>query len=88
MSKKKEKGEGSESKCYYMTVPSGVAYSIIAEAVNRFGVDLEEKDITLPGSAKDEFVPKAWILKGSQESLVKAREFMAKKLQEELKRFE
>lgn len=73
---------------YYMPIPSGVAYSIIAQAVNQFGVELVEKDITLPGSAKDEYVPKAWVLRGNKDSLYKSREFIAKKVQEQLKNFE
>jgi hypothetical protein len=84
----RKKNTSCEPKNFYMPIPSGVAYSIIAEAVNRFGVELVEKDITLPGSAKDEMVPKAWILKGDKSSLEKSREFMAKRIQEQLKSFE
>ncbi len=84
--RKKDAGCGTDE--FFMSIPSGVAYSIIAEAVNRFGVELVEKEITLPGSAMDEIVPKAWALKGNKVSLEKCREFMAKKLQEQLKSFE
>lgn len=83
-----KKGESCDPKGYFMTIPSGVAYSVIAEAVNRFGVELAEKDITLPGSAKDEIVPRAWVLRGDKESLVKCREFIAVKLKDQLKSFE
>lgn len=84
----RKKDGGSSTENMYMPIPSGVAYSIIAEAVNRFGVELVEKDITLPGSAMDEIVPKAWALKGDRAALEKSRDFMAKKLQEQLKSFE
>jgi hypothetical protein len=84
--RKKDASCGAED--FYMSIPSGVAYSIIAEAVNRFGVELVEKDITLPGSAKDEMIPRAWVLKGDKAALEKSKDFMAKKLQEQLKSFE
>jgi hypothetical protein len=71
-----------------MPIPSGVAYSIIAQAVNKFGVELVEKDITLAGSAKDEYVPKAWVLRGDKDALIKSRDFIAIKVQEQLKKFE
>ncbi len=73
---------------FYMPIPSGVAYSIIAQAVNKFGVELVEKDITMPGSAKDEYIPKAWVLRGSQDALCKARDFIAIQVREQLKKFE
>jgi hypothetical protein len=84
----RKKDANCEPENFYMPIPSGVAYSIIAEAVNKFGVELVEKDITLPGSAMDEFVPKAWVLKGDKSALEKSREFMAKKIKEQLKSFE
>jgi len=84
----KKKDATCEPEKFFMSIPSGVAYSIIAEAVNRFGVELIEKDITLPGSAMDEYVPKAWALKGDKSSLEQSREFIAKKIQEQLKSFE
>ena len=83
-----KKDPSCQPESYYMPVPSGVAYSIIAEAVNKFGVELVERDITLPGSAKDEYVPKAWVLKGDKDSLAKSRDFIAMKVQEQLKNFE
>ncbi len=84
--RKKDASSGNE--ILYMTIPSGVAYSIIAEAVNKFGVELVEKDVALPGSARDEIVPKAWVLKGDKRSLEKSREFMAQRMKEQLKSFE
>lgn len=84
----RKKDAGCGTGTFYMPIPSGVAYSIIAEAVNRFGVELVEKDITLPGSAKDEIVPRNWVLRGDKAALEKSREFMAMKLQEQLKSFE
>lgn len=83
-----KKDASCQPDSYYMPIPSGVAYSIIAQAVNKFGVELVEKDVTLPGSAKDEYVPKAWVLKGDRDSLEKSRCFIAQKVQEQLRNFE
>lgn len=83
-----KKDSSPQTQSYYMPIPSGVAYSIIAQAVNKFGVELVEKEVTLPGSAKDEYIPKAWVLKGDKEALAKSRDFIAMKIQEQLKSFE
>jgi hypothetical protein len=83
-----KKDASCQPESYIMPIPSGVAYSIIAQACNKFGVELVERDITTVGSAKDEYVPKAWVLKGDKESLSKCRIFIANKVQEQLKSFE
>ncbi|MBM5805879.1 MAG: hypothetical protein FJZ49_07465 [Candidatus Verstraetearchaeota archaeon] len=76
------------SKRFYLPVPAGTPYSLIAEAVNKFNLELVEKDIVLPGSAKDEYVPKGWFLEGEKENLVKAKEYIYQGLKERIKKFE
>lgn len=83
-------GEGEkegEAKTYYLPIPAGTPYSVIAEAVNKFGVELAEKEVVVPGIGENEAAPMAWVLTGSKESLEKAQEFIIKKMIEVLERF-
>ena len=78
----------SDAKKFYLSVPAGTPYSLIAEAVNKFNLELVEKDIIFPGSAKDEYVPKGWFLEGDKEDLEKAVDFIYLGLKERIKKFE
>ncbi|MDI9644025.1 MAG: hypothetical protein QFX35_02255 [Candidatus Verstraetearchaeota archaeon] len=82
----RERGE-REDGIYCLPVPAGTPYSVIAEAVNTFGVELREREVRVPGIGENEAAPMAWILVGSRESLEKAQEFIVKKMNEMLKRF-
>ncbi|MGA2573133.1 MAG: hypothetical protein ABSF36_02845 [Candidatus Methanomethylicaceae archaeon] len=88
MSKPDKKKDEPDNEKFIMPIPAGVPYSILAQAVNKFGIELVEKEVVLPGSAGDEIVPKAWVLRGDKEGLGKAREFIAKKILESMRRFE
>lgn len=79
-------GNGEE-KQYYMPIPAGTPYSVIAEAVNRFGVELTEKEVIVPGIGENETAPLTWVLVGSRENLEKAHEFIVRKMTEMLERF-
>ncbi|MEJ5293176.1 MAG: hypothetical protein WHS82_06225 [Candidatus Methanosuratincola sp.] len=84
----RDKGpEIKEEKQYYMPIPAGTPYSVIAEAVNRFGVELTEKEVIVPGIGENEAAPLAWALVGSKENLERAHEFIVKKMTEMLDRF-
>lgn len=76
-----------EEETYYLPIPAGTPYSVIAQAVNTFGVELEEKEVMMPGIGENEAAPTAWVLVGSREELEKAQEFIAKKMIEMLERF-
>jgi hypothetical protein len=78
----------SELVKYYLPIPAGTPYSLLAQAVNKFGVEIVERDIILPGSAQDEIVPKSWVLRGDKKDLEKAKKFIAEKIKEHLKKFE
>jgi len=71
-----------------MPIPAGTPYSILAQAANKFDLELIEKDIVFPGSAQDEIVPKGWFLQGKQKDLEAARAFIIQKMKEHMKRFE
>jgi hypothetical protein len=88
MSKTDQKKGEQDVEKFIMAIPAGVPYSILAQAVNKFDLELVEKEIVLPGSAGDEIVPKAWVLRGDKEGLGKASEFIAKKILESMRRFE
>ena len=83
----KKAPEAKEEKQYYMPIPAGTPYSVIAEAVNRFGVELTEKEVIVPGIGENEAAPLAWVLVGSKENLERAHEFIVKKMAEMLERF-
>jgi hypothetical protein len=88
MSKPDQKKGEPDIEKFIMSIPAGVPYSILAQAVNKFDLELIEREIVLPGSAGDEFVPKAWVLRGDKDGLGKASEFIAKKMLESMRRFE
>lgn len=88
MSKTDQKKGEPDIEKFIMPIPAGVPYSILAQAVNKFGIELVEKEVVLPGSAGDEIVPKAWVLRGDKEGLGNAREFIAKKILESMRKFE
>lgn len=76
-----------EKKKYLMPIPAGTPYSIISEAVNKFGVELTE--VPIKGAMMDdEKPPMMWVLRGDYENLVKAKEFIKERLKEVLKKFE
>lgn len=81
-------GNEDQKKTFFMPIPAGTPYSIIAEATHRFRVELVEKTVQVPSSVEGEGVPMAWILEGDKEELIKAREFIREKLKETLKKFE
>lgn len=81
-------GNEGQKKKFFMPIPAGTPYSIIAEATHRFKVELVEKPVQVPSSVEVEGVPMAWVLEGEREKLVKAREFIYEKLKETLKKFE
>ncbi|MEM0286115.1 MAG: hypothetical protein QXW34_03135 [Candidatus Methanomethyliaceae archaeon] len=76
-----------EKKKYLMPIPAGTPYSIISEAVNKFGVELTEVPIK-EAMIDNGNPPMMWVLKGDYENLVKAKEFIIEKLKEVLKKFE
>jgi len=78
----------SDAKKFYLPVPAGTPYSLIAQAVNKFNLELVEKDLVFPGSAKDEYVPKGWFLEGDKEDLEKAVDYIYQGLKERIKKFE
>jgi hypothetical protein len=78
----------SKAERFYLPVPAGTPYSLIAEAVNKFNLELVEKDIIFPGSAKDEYVPKGWFLEGNKKDLEKALDYIFQGLKERIKKFE
>lgn len=77
-----------DSKKILMPVPAGTPYSLLSLAVNKFDVELIEKEVILPGSAMDEYIPKGWYLQGERKNLDAAKEFIMSKLRERLKKFE
>ncbi len=76
-----------DNKSFYFPVPAGTPYSIIAEAVNRFDVELADKEVNIPEMSDSPMMPKTWIIKGEKDELVKAREFIIKKMGEMLEKF-
>ncbi|MCS7097959.1 MAG: hypothetical protein NZ922_03150 [Candidatus Methanomethyliaceae archaeon] len=76
-----------EERKYLMPIPAGTPYSIIAEAVNKFGIEIVEVPIK-EAMLNNENPPMMWALKGNYENLIKAKEFIRKRLEEVLKKFE
>ncbi|MCQ8891927.1 MAG: hypothetical protein NQU41_00930 [Candidatus Methanosuratincola sp.] len=83
----REEPPSGEEKQYYMPIPAGTPYSVIAEAVNRFGIELSEKEVIVPGIGENEAAPLSWVLVGSRDRLEKAHEFIVKKMTEMLEKF-
>ncbi|MDH7555529.1 MAG: hypothetical protein ACQXXL_03135 [Candidatus Methanosuratincola sp.] len=83
----REKPPGGDEKQYYMPIPAGTPYSVIAEAVNKFGIELTEKEVIVPGIGENEAAPLTWVLVGSRDRLEKAHEFIVRKMTEMLDRF-
>lgn len=77
-----------EKESFFMPIPAGTPYSIIAEATHKFRVELVEKPIQVPPSAEMDMVPMGWVLVGEREELIKAKEFIYERLREVLKKFE
>jgi len=77
----------SDGKLCYMPIPAGTPYSVIAEATNKFSVELSERDLMTPENADGTMTPKAWILRGEKEKLLKAKEFIISRMNEMLERF-
>lgn len=71
-----------------MPVPPGTPYTILAQAVNKFKLEIVEKDVILPGSAMDEYIPKGWYIEGERKDLDLAKEFITQKIKERMKRLE
>ncbi len=77
-----------KKKSFFMPIPPGTPYSIIAEATHRFKVELSEKPIKAPSPVEGDSIPMAWVLTGDREELIKAKAFIYEKLKETLKYYE
>jgi len=77
-----------ERKSFFMPIPAGTPYSIIAEATHRFNVELSEKPVQTPSPVDEERAPMVWVLVGDKEELMKAKAFIYGKLKEVLRKFE
>lgn len=82
-----EKKENQVTSTFYFPVPAGTPYSIIAEAVNRFDVELADREVSVPEMSDSPTMPKSWVIKGEKDNLIKAREFIISKMEEMLERF-
>jgi sugar-specific transcriptional regulator TrmB len=76
-----------DGKTFYFPVPAGTPYSIIAEAVNKFEVELADKEVNIPEMSDSPTMPKSWVIKGEKDQLIKAREHIIKKMEEMLEKF-
>jgi len=76
-----------DGKTFYFPVPAGTPYSIIAEAVNKFEVELANKEVNIPEMSDSPTMPKSWVIKGEKDQLIKAREHIIKKMEEMLEKF-
>jgi hypothetical protein len=76
------------NKKYLMPIPAGTPYSVIAEAVNKFNLEIVEVPVKEAMVEEGEKPPMMWVLKGEKEDLMKAREFICERLKEKLKEFE
>jgi hypothetical protein len=76
-----------KGKICYRAIPPGTPYSVLAEATNRFNVELAEKEVMIPEVADSNVTPRAWILKGEKEELMKAEEFIYNKMLKMLEKF-
>lgn len=77
-----------EEKEVYMKIPAGVPYSIIAEAAQAFNLRIVELEVNIPPLDDAYGRPKTLVLKGKMEDLVRAREFIIKKLEERIRELE
>ncbi len=73
---------------YLMPIPAGTPYSIIAEVISKFNLELVEMPVKEAMVEEGESPPMMWVLKGEKEDLMKAKEFICEKLKEKLKKFE
>jgi hypothetical protein len=78
----------NEKKSFFMPIPAGTPYSIIAEATHKFKVELAEKPIQTPSAVEGDAIPMAWVLVGDKDELIRAKAFICEKLKEVLKKFE
>jgi len=76
-----------DGKTFYFPVPAGTPYSIIAEPVNKFEVELANKEVNIPEMSDSPTMPKSWVIKGEKDQLIKAREHIIKKMEEMLEKF-
>ncbi len=76
-----------ERETFYFPIPAGTPYSVIAEAVNKFGVELTDKEVNIPEMADSPMMPKSWVIKGEKDQLIRAREYIVKKMEEMLEKF-
>ncbi len=81
------KNPSQKTTVFYFPVPAGTPYSVIAEAVNRFSVELADQEVSIPEMSDSPTMPKSWVIKGEKDNLIKAREFIIKKMEEMLERF-
>ena len=73
---------------YYMAVPPGTPYSIMAEAAKKLNLTVEELEMTLPQTDDELYVsPRTLVLKGSKKNLLRAKEFIREKLEERIRIF-
>jgi hypothetical protein len=84
----KDSKSDKKGKKILLPVPPGTPYTILAQAVNKFNLEIVEKDVILPGSAMDEYIPKGWYLEGEKKDLDMAREFIFQKIKERVKKLE
>ncbi|MEM2214033.1 MAG: hypothetical protein QXD66_04000 [Candidatus Nezhaarchaeales archaeon] len=79
------RGEEREA---YMKIPAGVPYSIIAETAQTFNLRVVELEVNIPPLDDVYGRPKTLVLRGKIEDLMRAREFMIKKLEERIRELE
>lgn len=84
---KRERRKGEKGE-YYFPIPAGTPYSVIAEATHKYNVQLTEREMQTPEGAGNVVLPKIWVLTGEKKSLVSAKNFIVKRMQEMLQKFE
>ncbi|MDH5815500.1 MAG: hypothetical protein QE164_01710 [Candidatus Nezhaarchaeota archaeon] len=77
-----------EEREAYMKIPAGVPYSILAEAAQAFNLRVVELEVNIPPLDDVYGRPKTLVLKGKVEDLMRAREFIIKKLEERIRELE
>lgn len=77
-----------EKKDFYFPIPAGTPYSVIAEATHKYNVQLTEREMQTPEGAGNVVLPKIWVLTGNKKSLLSAKAFIVKRMEEMLQKFE
>lgn len=77
-----------EEKEAYMKIPAGIPYSIVAEAAQAFDLRIVELEVNIPPLDDVYGRPKTLVLKGKVENLMRAREFIIRKLEERVRELE